>query len=105
MTVNRNKTVIRGSVVLILLLFAGLLDVCRTYGQLSGEKNAYVSSTGKWPAYPLRGVNTKLVFPVKKNKANPGGFLSDEIFRQLKSWRVNVIRVAIGVDENSAWDV
>ena len=59
----------------------------------------------KWPDIPLRGINTKLVMPLKNNSINTGTFISNEIFNTLTNWGVNVIRVDIGVDKGSVWDV
>ena len=57
-------------------------------------------STSKiWPNR-LRGLNTKLVFPIKKNSTNPGGFLPETIFKKLVAWHVNVIRVPVNADVN-----
>ncbi len=53
----------------------------------------------EWPAR-LRGLNTKLMFPLHKNNINPGGFIPEEIFKKLARWHINVIRVPINADSN-----
>jgi hypothetical protein len=58
----------------------------------------------KWPKKRLRGVTIKLVTPVKDRK-NYDTFPSDETFKKLSEWKVNVIRVHIDVDKGSLWDI
>lgn len=58
-----------------------------------------------WPAVPIRGVNMKLVVSTKPDKKKPGSFFTDKTFHKLSKWRVNVIRVSVGVDAGSIWDV
>lgn len=86
-----------------LLILVVCLCLILTIQELKGAQGG--NHVKIWPAKTLRGLNTKLVFPTHKNQTNPGGFLSDTIFRTFKEWRINVIRVPIGVDRGSVWDV
>jgi hypothetical protein len=70
---------------------------------VTAEPEESLSKT--WPKTPVRGINVKLVQPVKATRTNPGGFLSRDTFETLARWRVNVIRVSIGVDRDSPWHV
>ena len=105
MLILNKKNACHLTVFLMGLLFLGPVPIETIMAQTSLPPSSEMRTIKKWPTTPLRGVSTKLVFPVNKNSSNPGGYLSDEIFSKLASWHVNVIRVAIGVDENSPWDI
>ena len=77
----------------------------RSIGTMSFQSKELNRNKKVWPERILRGVNTNLVVPVMKNQTSLCGFLSHETCKTLSKWNVNVIRVSIGVDQGSDWDV
>jgi hypothetical protein len=56
-----------------------------------------------WPTEPLRGINTKLVLKQNQNASSASSYISEDTFKRLSEWKVNLIRVALNVDEGSPW--
>ena len=99
------KALADASVVMLLFFFMGLFSISPACAKSSAKDEKPAFAVKKWPDHPLRGINTVLVAPSKKNSIDPGGYLSEAFFKKLVEWNINVIRVTIGVDKNSVWYV
>jgi len=58
-----------------------------------------------WPKAGLRGINVMTFSPETSNSTDPGLYISEDAFKRMAGWKVNMIRLWVDVDPDTPWKV